>query len=428
MRLIGKIAALGMVGALALTACGRADDTATGSTPTGGTTIDDSPATGDISVWAMGTEGEKLPEFVKAFEADNPDATVSVTTIPWTDVANKVQTAVAAGTVPDAIMIGSSQMAMVASTGGLQQVPDGIASPDDFFSGAADSTYVDGVAYGVPWYVETRVLYYRSDIAAAAGVEAPTTWDEFTDFVAALQTQDGVQYGLQLPMGDAEDSTQVIIPFLSQAGGSVLNEAGDAYDLNTDAMVDALDFYASFFISGAADLAGYGDAQSAAFTNGTAPAMISGPWMVDVFAELEGQDWVDANVATAPVAAGSANNDSYIGGAHLGVFTDAKNSDGAWKLIKWLSQEDTQQAWYDLTNDLPALQSAWDYEPLTSNPRTAVLEEQLQNTIAPPAVPSYDELSGYIESEAEKVARQTTTAQDAAAAIQAKADSLGLGR
>jgi multiple sugar transport system substrate-binding protein len=428
MKLGRKAVAIGVVGLLALTACGRADDDSTGGESAAGstTTVDDAPAEGDITIWAMGEEGEKLPDFVQGFTDENPDANVEVTTIPWADVMTKFQTAVAAGTVPDAIMIGSSFMPTMVATGGLAPVPDGLVDSADFVEGAAASTVADGVEYGVPWYVETRVLYYRSDLAKAAGVEAPTSWEELTAFAQAMQAN-GSTYGLQLPMGDAEDSTQVILPFYSQAGGSVLNEAGDAFDLDNQAMIDALDYYASFFAEGLSPLSGYGDSQNSAFVDGSDPAFISGPWMVNVLADLQGEDWVEQNVATVPVPAGSANNDSYIGGAHLGVFAEAKNADGAWKLVRWLAQPETQQAWFDATSDLPALTTAWDYEPLTSNPRTQVLQEQLDNTIAPPTVPSWDELSATIETEAEKVANGQVTSEDAAKAIQAKADTLGLG-
>lgn len=428
MKLGRKAVAIGVVGLLALTACGRADDDSTGGESAAGstTTVDDAPAEGDITIWAMGEEGEKLPDFVQGFTEENPDANVEVTTIPWADVMTKFQTAVAAGTVPDAIMIGSSFMPTMVATGGLAPVPDGLVDSADFVEGAAASTVADGVEYGVPWYVETRVLYYRSDLAKAAGVEAPTSWEELTAFAQAMQAN-GSTYGLQLPMGDAEDSTQVILPFYSQAGGSVLNEAGDAFDLDNQAMIDALDYYASFFTEGLSPLSGYGDSQNSAFVDGSDPAFISGPWMVNVLADLQGEDWVEQNVATVPVPAGSANNDSYIGGAHLGVFAEAKNADGAWKLVRWLAQPETQQAWFDATSDLPALTTAWDYEPLTSNPRTQVLQEQLDNTIAPPTVPSWDELSATIETEAEKVANGQVTSEDAAKAIQAKADTLGLG-
>lgn len=420
--------ALSIAAALALTACGRDDSNNTnaagGETPAA--TVDDSPATGTITVWAMGEEAEKLPDFVEGFKKDNPDANVEVTAIPWADVRTKVQTAIAAGTVPDAIMIGSSQTAMLVATDGMAAVPEGLYNPSDYFEGAASSTQANGTEYAIPWYVETRVLYYRSDVAKDAGVSTPTNWQELTDFSKGLQTG-GAKWGLQLPMGDAEDSTQVILPFYSQAGGSVLDDAGEKYTLDNQAMIDALNYYASFFKDGVSPTSGYGDDATGLFVNGSSPTMFSGPWMTNVFKDLKDESWVDQNVATAVVPAGSANNNSYIGGAHLGVFKDAKNADGAWKLIKWLSQPQTQQDWYKATNDLPALTSAWDGDGMPSSPRLDVLKEQLDHTIAPPAIPSWDELSSTIETEAEKVANDKTTAEDAAKAIQAKADSLGLG-
>ena len=50
--------------------------------------------------------------------------------------------------------------------------PEGLVDEADFFPGAWGSTEVGGTSYGVPWYVETRVLYYRKDLAEKAG------WDE----------------------------------------------------------------------------------------------------------------------------------------------------------------------------------------------------------------------------------------------------------
>ena len=419
------IGAIGVIGALALAGCGRADDEApTGEGPSAAA-IDDSPATGEITIWAMGEEGENLGDFSKAFTDANPDATVTVTTIPWADVMTKYQTAVAAGTVPDAIMIGSSLLPSMVAAGGLAPVPDDLVDDDTLNETAAESVEVEGVAYAVPWYVETRVLYYRSDLAEKAGLSAPTTWEELTAFAKGF-TDNGAEHGIQLPMGDAEDSTQVILPFYAQAGGDVLNDAGDAYEWDHDALVSALEYYASFFTDGLAPISGYGDAQTAAFADGSNPAFISGPWMISVLADQQDEAWVDENVATVPVPAGADNNDSYLGGGHLGVFADAKNADGAWKLIRWLSQADTQKAWFDLTSGLPAVTEVLDAEPYASDKRITVLNDQLEDTVAPPSVPSWDEMSAFIETEAEKVANGSS-AEEAATAIEAKAESLGTG-
>ena len=148
MKLGRKAVAIGVVGLLALTACGRADDDSTGGETSAGstTTVDDAPAEGDITIWAMGEEGEKLPDFVQGFTEENPDANVEVTTIPWADVMTKFQTAVAAGTVPDAIMIGSSFMPTMVATGGLAPVPEGLVDNDHYVARSAASTDADALA------------------------------------------------------------------------------------------------------------------------------------------------------------------------------------------------------------------------------------------------------------------------------------------
>src|SRR5438046_8959695 len=46
------------------------------------------------------------------------------------------------------------------------------------FPGIWATNVVDGGLYGIPWYVDTRVLFYRRDVLARAGyTRMPETWD-----------------------------------------------------------------------------------------------------------------------------------------------------------------------------------------------------------------------------------------------------------
>ena len=143
---------------LALTGCGREAD-AGGDGPGQGEAISDGPATGTIDVWAMGTEGEMLGDFVKAFQEENPDAEVKVTAVPWEAAHDKLANAIAAGETPDVSLIGTTWMGEFAEAGGLEPTPEGLVDEGDFFEGAWNSTVVGETSYGVPWYVETQVLY-----------------------------------------------------------------------------------------------------------------------------------------------------------------------------------------------------------------------------------------------------------------------------
>ena len=70
----------------------------------------------------------------------------------------------------------------------------------------------------MPWYVETRLLYYRTDIAEKAGItEAPKTWDELKATARAMQDKGGAKYGINL----STNNWQEYLPFVWQAGGDL---------------------------------------------------------------------------------------------------------------------------------------------------------------------------------------------------------------
>ena len=116
-RPAGALTALALAASLALTGCGREATTEAG--PGAGTAVDDSKASGTINVWAMGTEGEKLQDFVADFESANPDATVKVTAVPWEAAHDKISAAIASGKTPDVSLIGTTWMGEFAKAGGL---------------------------------------------------------------------------------------------------------------------------------------------------------------------------------------------------------------------------------------------------------------------------------------------------------------------
>ena len=58
--------------------------------------------------------------------------------------------------------------------------------------------------YGIPWYVDTNVLYYRRDMLQQAGFDAPpATWDEWTQMLGAIKAMVGPQrYSILLPLNE----------------------------------------------------------------------------------------------------------------------------------------------------------------------------------------------------------------------------------
>ena len=109
------------------------------------------------------------------------------------------------------------------------------------------------------------------------------------------------------------------------------------------------------------------------------------------------------------------------------MFSDAENKDGAWKFVQWLSEPETQQAFYDEVGDLPAVQSAWDSGELADDPQLQVFGAQLEKASSPPAVPTWEEVASVIDSDIEKVTKGQVSAEEAVKAMQQQAASIGTG-
>ena len=102
-------------------------------------------------------------------------------------------------------------------------MPDNL-DMSDFSDGSRAAGQVDGKQLGVPWYIDTRVLYYRTDIAGMAGWnKAPKTWNELKRMAKDMQKVDGVKYGMSLN-SSGTDAFLGTLPFSYSAGASLTNE------------------------------------------------------------------------------------------------------------------------------------------------------------------------------------------------------------
>lgn len=417
-----RITAATLAAALVLTACGRDAST---DAPQTAQAISAGPATGTVTIWAQGTEGEALPGVLEAFKAENPDVDVQVTAVPWDEAQNKYRTAVAGGATPDIGMLGTDWMPGFRDA--LEPTP-GELDTSGMFPESIASTELGGTRYGVPWYVETRVIFYRTDLMRQAGFDTfPTTWDGFKQLARAMREKAGAKYGVNLPSG-GWNTFLGLAPFFWSGGAEVTDAATTKWTFDTPEMTAGVEYVNSFFTEGIASPnpdASPGGA-AAALVDGSVPMMISGPWDVGQVTEAGGPGFADKfAVARLPQHKSST---SLIAGADLVVFKGAKNRDAAWKLIRWLSEPDTQVEFFKATGDLPAQRSAWTDPALAADPKVSVFGEQLRSVKAAPPVDSWAEVSSAADSALEQVFRGGKDPAVAMRELQATTESIGLGR
>jgi len=375
--------------ALTVSACGRED--AGSAAPETGKAVSSGAAKGTITMWAMGAEGENLPKLTKEFEAANPGVKVQVTAIPWDAAHDKFTTAITANKTPDVAMVGTTWMGEFAGMDALDPTP-GEVDKSVFFDGAQKTTEVDGTSFGVPWYVETRLVYYRTDLAKKAGITTPPTdWDGLKTMAKAMQDKAGAKYGIGLQAGGT-GSWQSVMPFAWSAGADLTKDGGKAYNFDSPEVLKATQYYQSFFTDGISDKAAPATPTTEPdFASGKVPMFISGPWMMSAVEKAGGGDKFKDKYDVFQIPADKMSS-SFVGGSNLVVFKNTQNRDSSWKLVNWLSDPKTQVKWYGMSTDLPSVKSAWQDPALTADEKLATFGKQLETAQAPPSFPTWEQV------------------------------------
>jgi multiple sugar transport system substrate-binding protein len=397
------LSALALVALAVLTACGTSGSSTSG------------PVT--LNVWSMGTEGDILAksDLLTQFHAANPNITVSVTSIPWAVAHDKLITSVAGRQTPDVTQLGTTWMGEFAKLNALDQPPSTIDN-SAFFTSAESTATANGKVYGAPWYVETRVLYYRMDLATKAGLSnPPQTWDDLNKMAQQLKAS-GSKFGIDLGTND----WQQYLPFLWSNGGDIMKNG--KFTLDSPAAVTALKEYASFFSQGltpGSQAQGFDVTQS--FVSGDTPMFFSGPWMIGVIDKAAPQLKGKYGVVRMPKMTSST---SFVGGADLAVFKNSPNRDAAWKFVAFMTRKDSQVSWYKASADLPAVKASWQDAALTGDASVTVFGNQLNDAKTPPPIAQWEEVAKTIDDWMEKAALGTVTPEAATKGMQQAATAL----
>ena len=248
----------------------------------------------------------------------------------------------------------------------------------------------------------------------------PTSWDELTAMAEGIQ-EGGAEFGISLLPGGT-GSWQTMIPFAWQNGAELF---GEEFTIDSPEMVEAVEYYESFFSDGLSPKAIEPGALEQGFIDGSIGSFISGPWHMSILDDQAGEAFREKwGVAHMPVEETGA---SFVGGSDLAVFKDSENRDAAWKFADYLTQPEVQQKWYEEVSALPAVSSAWDSGALADDEALAVFGAQLEDAQSPPTIATWEEVASAIDSQLEKVVVGGEDPAAAVAAMQQQATSIGTG-
>lgn len=221
-----RMAAVGAVAALALTACSSnntAGDSTSSAAAGGATTTAAAPAAAAIRVWLVGTDTpQDARDYLKTtFEAQNPGSTLTIEEQSWTGLVDKYTTALSGSDSPDLVEIGNTQAAAFTSAGAFTDLTSKKAElgGDDLLPGFVEAGSYDGKFYAAPYYSGARVVTTTASIVGDKAT--PKTWDEFIANAKAMTTSK--VSGLWMPGKDWHD----FVTFVWVNGGEIATQGSD---------------------------------------------------------------------------------------------------------------------------------------------------------------------------------------------------------
>lgn len=381
-----------------------------------------------VEFWALGSEGEQVQSLLAAFEQQNPDVRVRVQQIPWSAAHEKLLTAFIGEAMPDVFQAGNTWLPELVALGAVAPLDERIdSSPliarNDFFAASLDATKIGGASHAVPWYVDTRLLFYRKDLLRGAGyAQPPRRWDAWIAAMKKIRDGGGTdRWPVLFPVNEWEGP----VLFAFQYGATLLRDGERFGNFRSQEFRAGFDSYLALFGD---DLATPPGAQVnnpyAAFRHGEFCFYPSGPWSIGELrrrwpASMQG-DW-----ATMPLP---SRDDEYpgvsiAGGASLALFSGSRHADAAWKLIEYLVAPETQRRFQRLTGDLPSRRSAWSAE-LRERVPTRAFWQQLQRVRATPKVAEWERIAQTIARHGEAAIRGMESPEEALVALDAEVDAL----
>ena len=212
-----------------------------------------------ITVWLQVDAQSGWPDVVAAantqFQKDHPGTTVDVQYQNWSDHLQKFDATLAGGNSPDVIEMGNTEMTKYMAAGAFADITSFKSTFDNsanWLKGLAASGVYGGKLYGVPYYAGSRVVTYRTDDFAKAGIKKlPTSLAQFTADAKKLAAKNASVKGFS-PVYIAGTDWYFAMSFVYDFGGSIAKTSKGKWIGNLDSpqSIAGLTAYKNFLDGG----------------------------------------------------------------------------------------------------------------------------------------------------------------------------------
>jgi multiple sugar transport system substrate-binding protein len=338
-------------------------------------------APGTVTYWTYFTDKWDLEQqFLADFKKTHSNIPVQAQLIPPDQLQQKVVTAFAAKTAPDVWNTAPTFYYEFVQRGELENLTPYInrdkINLDAFFPNILTDLAVPTGSknyYALPRNYVVSLLYYNKNVFDKAGIAYPDEswdWNRLLEVAKKLTIRNADGTVAQFGFVSSPWHT-MLDPLILANGGRVLSDDQKSCRLTDPVAIKTIQFMVDM-VQGAkvspnpTQLKEYIVESPDSFKAGKVAMFITGSWAITSMREIKGFEW---DVAMVPK--GSVKRVIYGGPDTIAMSSSAKNKNGAWELVKFLTMQ-TPVSWYAAGMGLvPSIQ------------KTATAKEWLSST--PPA-------------------------------------------
>ncbi|MGP4113813.1 ABC transporter substrate-binding protein [Streptomyces sp. 4N509B] len=380
-RKLAHRAAVGVIAlALAATATACGDDGSTGSGAEG-------DGTGEITFWDNngGVRTEVWNEIIAAFEEEHPDIDVVYEGIPIDQVQSKYDAAIQGGSgLPDVGMVSTSYLANLVAQGALSPIDDRLTGSS--LDGQLSPAFLESVRattggeelFSVPTSANQGILWYRTDLFDDAGLEPPTSWENFYTAAEELADPDNNRFGFTIRGGEGSIA-QALDAMYSQSGiDSFWSEDGTESTVNAPENVAALERYVDLYntVTPEADVNSDFTTMIATFSGGDVGMVQHNLGSYGDLSEAFGE-----NVAGLPMPTNDDGHHTFVSNPvdGMALFNSSDNKDAAWTFMEFAASYEMNSMWNESAGQIPANTEAQQADWVADSPPTQAAVEALSD-------------------------------------------------
>jgi N,N'-diacetylchitobiose transport system substrate-binding protein len=318
-----------------------------------------------IRLWLNGGDTpDPLVEYAIAeFNKIHPDVEVQFERQEWTGIVEKLTTALSGSDSPDVVEFGNTQAQTFEAAGAVVDLTDkrDALGGDDLLQSLLEAGTYDNKLYAVPYYAGARIVLYRKDLFEAAGIEVPTTLDEFLAAGVALTeaNADVPNFsGIYLP----GRNWYAVLSFIWENGGDIASKDGDAWvgELDSAGSIAGLEYFKELFDTANSAPADGDDANDyIAFCNGEVGMMPAPGWKPgQIVNPDDGCPDMEENIGVFALPGATAGTTApvFLGGSNLAIPVNSEKQDLAYDLLTILVSPGYQEQ-FAASGTIPALKS-----------------------------------------------------------------------